>query len=64
MKEAVRLNADAAESTSDEAHGASLPRCEHVLELCLRTAGIPLPKLSECWPMIPSPCSAIVCVPR
>ena len=41
MEEAVRLNADAAESTSDEAHGASLPRCEHVLELLLTHRGNP-----------------------
>jgi tetratricopeptide (TPR) repeat protein len=41
MEEAVRLNADAAESTSDEAHEASLPRCEHVLELLLTHRGNP-----------------------
>ena len=41
MEEAVRLNADAAEPTSDEAHGASLPRCEHVLELLLTHRGNP-----------------------
>ena len=33
MEEAVRLNADAAEPASAKAHEASLPRCEHVLEL-------------------------------
>jgi hypothetical protein len=31
---------------------------------CLRTAGIPLPKLSGFWPMIAAPFLTIVCVPR
>jgi len=41
MEEAVRLNADAAEPASAEAHEASLPRCEHVLELLLTHRGNP-----------------------
>ena len=41
MEEAVRLNADAAESASAEAHEASLQRCKHVLELLLTHRGNP-----------------------
>jgi tetratricopeptide (TPR) repeat protein len=41
MEEAVRLNADAAKPASAEAHEASLPRCEHVLELLLTHRGNP-----------------------
>ena len=62
MEEAVRPNA--AKPASVEADGASLPRCEHVLELLLTHRGKPLRKLTECWPMIPGACSAIVCARR
>ena len=41
MEEAVRLNADAAEPASAEAHEALLPQCEHVLELLLTHRGNP-----------------------
>ena len=41
MEEAVRLNADAAEPASAKAREASLPRCEHVLELLLTHRGNP-----------------------
>jgi hypothetical protein len=65
MEEAVRLNADAAKPASAEAHEASLPRCEHVLELLLTHRGNPSAEIERvCWPMIPSPFSAIVCAPR
>jgi tetratricopeptide (TPR) repeat protein len=41
MEEAVRLDAGTAEPTSDEAHEASLRRCEYVLELLLTHRGNP-----------------------
>jgi hypothetical protein len=31
---------------------------------CLPIAGIPLPRLTAFWPVIPGVCSAIVCAPR
>ena len=64
MEEAVRLNADAAEPRAMKPMGHRCHDANTCSSSCLRTAEIPLPKLSECWPMIPSPCSAIVCVPR
>ena len=47
MEEAVRLNPDAAEPANDEAHVASLPRCEHVLELLLTHRGNPSAEIEQ-----------------